>query len=101
MTDSILYLLAILVAANVVLIGVAITRSAICRRRAKREATLQPASTARPMASATNPPTEGPVTPAAAADRGPILAATRDAHVAPPRTDALTGLLLRPSGTAS
>ena len=95
MTDSILYLLAILVAANVVLIGVAVTRSAIRRRRAKREATLQPASTTRPMASAANPPAEGPVMPPAAADRGPILAATRDAHLAPPRTDALTGLLVQ------
>ena len=76
MTDRILYLLAILVAANVLLIGVALTRSVIRGRRAKREATMPPASASRPMTTVASP----------AAD--PSIA-----HVTPSRTDALTGLL--------
>ncbi len=97
MTDSILYLLVILIAANVLLMGVAIARSMTRRRRASHEATLPPASTSRPMTSAANPPADSPVAPvapASGADDGPILAATRDATVAP-RTDTLTGLLLQ------
>ena len=84
MTDSILYLLALLVAANMLLIAYAIARSVIRGRRARREATMQPASAARPVNGTT----------ATTGDRGPFLATTRDTNLAPPRTDPLTGLLL-------
>ena len=94
MTDSILYLLAILIVANVLLMGVAIARSMTRRRRANHGATVPPASTSRPMTSVANPPADSPVAAAPGADDGPILAATRDATVAP-RTDTLTGLLLQ------
>jgi diguanylate cyclase (GGDEF)-like protein len=86
MTDSTLYLLAILVVVNVLLIGLAIARSVIRGRRARREEAMRPASTTRP--------TGGTTAPAADVDRGPILATTRDANAVPPRTDPLTGLLL-------
>ena len=95
MTDSILYLLVILVAANVLLIGVAVARAVIRGRRARRETTLQPASGGRPMTSTVSPSADTPAAPTAGADRGANLAATRDANVAPPRTDVLTGLLLQ------
>ncbi len=85
MTDNILYLLAILVVANILLIAVAIGRSLMRRRRARHEAMLRPAIAARPMSGAPQP---------VGVDRGPILAATRDGHAAQPRTDPLTGLLL-------
>ena len=83
MNDSILYLLAILVAANVILIGVVIVRSLLRRRRARREA-----ATARPIGGAT--------AAGAGIDRGPVMAATHESNLAPPRTDPLTGLLLPP-----
>jgi diguanylate cyclase (GGDEF)-like protein len=84
MTDSTLYLLAILVAANIILIGVVIVRSLARRRRARHEAALTPSGTTRSVGGATG----------ASVDRGPILAPTHDASLAPPRTDPLTGLLL-------
>jgi diguanylate cyclase (GGDEF)-like protein len=86
MTDSILFLLAILVAANILLIGLALARSVMRRRRARREATLHPATASRPVGGA-NPPGDG-------VERGPTLATTRDTTATPPRTDPLTGLLL-------
>ena len=61
MTDSILYLLAILIVANVLLMGVAIARSMTRRRRATHGATVPPASTSRPMTSVANPPADSPV----------------------------------------
>jgi hypothetical protein len=95
MTDSILYLLVILITLNVLLIGVAVARAVIRRRRERREANLQATSGGRPMTSTVSPPGDIPATPAASADRGPSHATTHDAHVASPRTDVLTGLLLQ------
>jgi diguanylate cyclase (GGDEF)-like protein len=86
MTDNIVYLLALLVAANIILIGVALARAVVRGRRARREATVQQTSTTRPVSGAT--------ASAAGTDRAPTLVTTRDATQPSPRTDPLTGLLL-------
>ena len=95
MTDSILYLLAILVAANVVLIGVAVTRSAIAPAAAKREATLQPSEHDATDGQRREPARRG--SGHAARGRRPRSDPRRDPRRARhgPRTDALTGLLLQ------
>ena len=87
MTDRILYLLAILVAANVLLIGVALARSVIRGRRAKRERRClrqaRPSDRSTPAAAL-----RWPTGPAAA--RGAVAGPTRS-----------RGCSRRPSGTAS
>ena len=101
MTDSILYLLAILIVANVLLMGVAIARSMTRRRRASHGATVPPASTSRPMTSVANPPADSPVAPAPDADDAPILAAHPRGDGGAPDRHADRAAAARPSGTAS
>jgi diguanylate cyclase (GGDEF)-like protein len=87
MNDSTLALLAILITANILLIGLAVGRSVLRRRRERDEAPARPIATARPVSGANGT--------AASVDRGPTAAAaaTADSRGAPPRTDPLTGLL--------
>jgi diguanylate cyclase (GGDEF)-like protein len=85
MTDGIITLLFILVAANVILIGIVIVRAVLRRRRMRHDATLHPTVTSRPVTGAN---------PAVRATDRPGLGAAGEVHLAAPRTDALTGLLL-------
>ena len=85
MTDGIITLLFILVAANVILIGIVIIRAFLRRRRSRTDATLHPIVASRPVSSGSQP---------AGASGRAGLGAAGEVHLAPPRTDALTGLLL-------
>lgn len=82
MTDNVLILLIILVATNVILITVAIGRALLRRRRLRIDGKQALADASR---------SSGPVPPAG---RGYVPAAGLDGHLAPSRTDPLTGLLL-------
>ena len=81
----IITLLVILVAANVVLIGIVIVRAVLRRRRSRTDATLHPVVTSRPVGGGSQP--------AGGMGRSG-LATAGEVHLAPPRTDPLTGLLL-------
>jgi diguanylate cyclase (GGDEF)-like protein len=94
MTDSVLILLAILVAANILLIAVAVGRAAMRRRRDERERSAAPAASARPVSGASNATSaNGSV---AAVDRAPTQTTPAGTPAASSRTDPLTGLLLIP-----
>jgi diguanylate cyclase (GGDEF)-like protein len=87
MSDSVLILLAILVAANIVLIAFALGRSVMRRRRVERERSVGLATTARP-GSANGALTNGT---AAATERASAPGAGDTPSL---RTDPLTGLLV-------